>query len=756
MKKLYFFLISLLALGYSYATIINVPADQPTIQAGIDAAVNGDTVLGQPGTYYENINFNGKGITVASLYLITPDTSYISQTIIDGGGEWSGNGVVSFGNGEDSTAILCGFTITRGITWKGGGINCWNSSPKLKNLIIRGNSAWFGGGIALDNSSCVIHDAIICSNSALNDGLDGSTNPEADGGGIFCVNSYPVILNSTISNNWVSSLRGGPIRGGGVCFWGCGGIMKNVQIKNNFVEPGLDGPYMCLGGGICGGDSLYLSNVIITGNSATKGGGIALANIIFDTINRCSIYLNHANQGNDLFTYSSETLDIVLDTFTVASPKEFFASPIEKFNFDILNGYTEIIETEDDLYVSPEGDNSNSGLTEDDPLKNIGQALAMIQADSTHPHTINLLEGTYSQSSNGEIFPLYLTDYISLSGFTPGGITLDAEGNSILAAAISRKGIKISDLTIKEGRGGRCGGLLSDNTVMELENVRLINNRMVLGGAIKLNQSSPAITNCLIAENQGFGILCNESDPYLTNVTISNNDSSSATNEGGGMYCINSSSPIVVNSILWNDVNPEIVLGWWNDTNSVTIQHSDLQGGEEGIEIFYGTVNWLEGNIEEDPLFMDTGDYPYALTDGSPCIDTGTPDTTGLNLPPWDILGNCRIWDGNLNGIAIVDMGAYEFGSIPVGVKEPQISVKSLEFEVRCYPNPTYNKITISIPALNSITRFSIYNVNGAKLIERQLTDTEIQLDISALPRGVYFVRLQNEAFIETVKMIKQ
>src|SRR3984893_4717295 len=90
---------SLLAVGpAAAATVIHVPADQPTIQAGINAAKNGDTVLVSPGTYIENINFDGKAITLKS-------AGGAAATIIYGARITS---VVTFSSNETSTSVLSG------------------------------------------------------------------------------------------------------------------------------------------------------------------------------------------------------------------------------------------------------------------------------------------------------------------------------------------------------------------------------------------------------------------------------------------------------------------------------------------------------------------------------------------------------------------------------------------------------------------------------------------------------------------------
>ena len=97
MKKFFFLFCVLFLLGKAGSTTIDVPGDEATIQEAIDSATLGDTVLVQPDTYMESINFKGKNIVVGSLFLTTGDTSYISQTVINGGCDksiWARNRMV--------------------------------------------------------------------------------------------------------------------------------------------------------------------------------------------------------------------------------------------------------------------------------------------------------------------------------------------------------------------------------------------------------------------------------------------------------------------------------------------------------------------------------------------------------------------------------------------------------------------------------------------------------------------------------------
>ncbi len=117
-------------------------------------------------------------------------------------------------------------------------------------------------------------------------------------------------------------------------------------------------------------------------------------------------------------------------------------------------------------------------------------------------------------------------------------------------------------------------------------------------------------------------------------------------------------------------------------------------------------------------LNIDQPEY-YQLSFGSPCINTGTVDTTGLNLPPMDLAGNWRIWDGR------IDMGCYEYGSVPyVGVDDPELPTPPEQFRVAVYPNPLINTsraagvfIEFTLPCKPaSKPVVEIYNIRGQKV----------------------------------------
>jgi len=282
MKKLLFILLIFISITFAFASIINIPADQPTIQAGINAATNSDTVLVQPETYLENINYNGKLITVASLFYTTQDTSYISLTIIDGN---QVDTVVRFESGENSNSILTGFTITNGqgeSNIYGGGITCKNNSSPIISYskIVNNSSVLLGGGVyCKDSSDPIINNTIIKYNYAdQGAGVSCSTNSNPSltnviitnnnaefGGAIWCHSSSPLLYNVLIMNNLVSGSAGGLS-----CNYNSNPVLSNVALIENSAEQ--------TGGAIqCWSSGPTLNNVLISSNSASYyGGGIDL------------------------------------------------------------------------------------------------------------------------------------------------------------------------------------------------------------------------------------------------------------------------------------------------------------------------------------------------------------------------------------------------------------------------------------------------------------------------------------------------
>ena len=210
----------LICCSAAHARTIGIPGNASTIQAGINAASAGDTVLVQPGRYLESIDFKGKNIVVGSLFLATHDSSYILDTIIDAEQK---NTVVTFQAGETSAAELCGFTLTNGLSQgtvsnqlnPGGGIYCYNASPYLHHLIVEGNESRLqGGGMYLEKSDSLIEYCVIRKNFCM-----------SLGGGLFLFNGNYKIENCVIDNNFGY--------GGGICCaYSTVSLFKVLMTKN--------------------------------------------------------------------------------------------------------------------------------------------------------------------------------------------------------------------------------------------------------------------------------------------------------------------------------------------------------------------------------------------------------------------------------------------------------------------------------------------------------------------------------------------
>ena len=242
------------------ARIIHVPADSSTIQAGINGAVDGDTVLVARGHYYERINFVGKAVLVTSNWIFDNDSITIDSTIIDA--ENSGS-AVTFSTSEDSSSIIQGFTITNGNASSGGGVYCFFASPTISNNIVTTNIATDGGGIYSHPASPTISNNTITSNSATN------------GGGIYCVELSPTINHNTISMNIATHWGGGIY-----CFY-----MFSPTISNNTISGNSAGAE---GGGLYCDMFAFASAInsnVITGNFAgSYGGGIFCTHLSSSTI----------------------------------------------------------------------------------------------------------------------------------------------------------------------------------------------------------------------------------------------------------------------------------------------------------------------------------------------------------------------------------------------------------------------------------------------------------------------------------------
>ena len=579
-----------------FGATINVPADQTTIQAGLNAAVEGDTVLVQPGTYTENIIWpetNG-------VKLISAGDS--SNTIIDGNASGS---VISFffAAGLDSTTLIKGFQLTNGYSTNGGGIYLSGSSPNLDRLYIYNNVAdTHGGGIFLSDLSTLKITSINFTSNRISSGGDGGggiycsgvsdvtvmdcifTNNESRefGGGVFCDNSTQIsISNTIIMENWVSG------SGGGIAWNSSFVIMNQVTVDDNSAGQG--------GGIFCSNDSgSNLTNIQVINNyGSVAGGGIkidysdslSISNSTFNH-NRTN-FLHNGGGGNGGGLYISNS-DVYLTDISIRGNQaggdgggivSTYGSHIFCDNMEIIDNYSRWkaggILFYDNNPLSYSSLLENVTIRDNRAREGGGIAIANSSNNQFNLTCSNVI------IENNRVSPS------SFGGGNGGGVYI--QGNA-----------KIQNINIRGNESIKGGGVYHSSSANQdklfLSNVKVLFNKASSSGGGILCLGSDTIRSSIIADNTaeyysggGGGIYIEASNnnlPYIDNCLITRNIATGLISDGGGIYIEENINPTITNCTITNNEANNVGDGiYFMSSSSAVISNNNLLAN--GYGLFY-------------------------------------------------------------------------------------------------------------------------------------------------------------------------
>ena len=395
------------------------------------------------------------------------------------------------------------------------------------------------------------------------------------GGGIYCLNSHPSLLNIKIINNSAKDIGGG------------------IYSNNS---------------------NLHMSNVTITNNTSENfAGGLYSYNstINFDTENRCNIYSNFSfSTAKDL--YSNKSLKINLNKFTVQKPTGLYACPIENFTFDIKEGILPQITS--NLYVSPSGDNSNSGVSIDKPLKTIHYALSVLAANQNNSFSIILDSGTYSPETNGEQFPLVLFDYVSIKGNGINHCTLDANETDYVFVFDTVKNCSIDGFIISNANSSNSfnvnAGVYCNESVIDFSNIKVSNNK---GSGIFCYSSTLYISDSIITLNSDYGIMGFRSTFDISDTVISNNS--------GGLY-LSHDSRLVFNNGTISENTAYNGGGIYSKNSKLYMFGAEISknSAQNGGGLYLHDSKFVCSKYKRNSIFLnkatENGNDLYASTDG--------------------------------------------------------------------------------------------------------------------------------------------
>jgi len=748
--------------------------DFTQIQSAIDAAEVGDTILVWPGEYIENLIIVEKYLTLGSLYLTTNNDAYIDSTIINGNQSGSGIAILEV---SDTTKLI-GFSITNGSGYpiyndiiQGGGVFVYNSLANIISCDIYDNIAPDGGG-----GLCLWFSQVKIENCRINRNF----SPHA-GGGISCIfDSFVLLKGTDIINNHAY------YTGGGITIVGGSEVVFDSIDRCNI--------YLNFSGAACDvyknnsilnkiyADTLTVSNPDNYFILSADDFGFPLNDIVIDanaskiTPYDGDLYVkpsvgNNNNSGTHpdsalktiAFAYTKMEIDSVnKNTIHLANGFYSDSANSEKFPLNIrpfvnVKGESREETILDGMYSSylVKGNNEVSNYSFSNLTMQRG---TMVDYDNVFNNT-DLFGFIYLENNDIIFDSIMFKTGIGRPGHSCLGIT--GSNNVTISNCIFEdvKGLDVLGIGFYPGDTAYITNCIFNNIKPDYNNPDwTYGSALDVGGSLAYGAGTTVIQNSLFFNIDEASLPSTHNSLYMLNNTFVNN---SLEVEETANILIRASYGNAFNCISYNNGQYPFWISHIDTINSdFSIFNSCIEGGENSFTVIQGSsLYYDETNIDTDPLFYYGSEYPYNLSDNSPCIDAGT-----IDIPEWivlyeyDLAGNPRIYGET------IDMGAYEWNpTVGVDEKEPIKREKLLVAS----PNPFTNKTSIkAIIKESADVKVDIYNNNGQcikRLINGIVTQKTVVLfwdskneSGNECPNGLFFVVMSlNNVVVDKIKIVK-
>jgi len=726
--------------------------DYVLIADALAAASNGDTVLIYPGEYFENLFVSDKQLVIAGASLVDGGPVMTRQTIINGGGNNPCMKLLRMAEGTEVSRL----------TFKNG------HSKYLGGLNYEG-----GAGIGLASSSVIIRDCVITENFAYRSGGGGvavlglchltlsgcciyKNNASVSGGGLFVSGNSTIVFDSLNRNNIYMNyaslgadmnlsktfafvddtikLDTITVAGGNHHYILRSGTAGEIDpsfhiIYNAYVLDLKDGPIYVSPSGSDENDGLNPENPM-------KSIRWALYNLRCDTEHTGRIILDEG-------LYSSSTTGEIYPLFIKNntsiegnnSGQSIIDCELEDRIFGSYDTTTRLIALSHmdirNFYYQEQsglGGKSFVYVTTSDKLKFTNLSFHGVTNISTSSGmTFNAVDSLFIRNTRFYDIRLARGSIVSNWVFT------NQQSYSLFESVLFNDNYSICcpyepELRyLRALRAGNPGMSFHFINSAILDNIDSSNTPLYVSGGMSISDRAKA---------------------WVVNSTIGGNISTSLL--GAAIGLVDGAEVSFINSIIYGNTPNQIftIRGENNLPNTLDFSHSVLQGGVEAIltdgpghSIFFD-----ETNITTDPQWVGYGDYPYALSSLSPCIDAGTLDLPeGIVLPDKDLAGQPRIYGGK------VDMGAYEFNPVGIGPLSPEPQEKKM---LIVSPNPVKDRLLIHYQIEDAgYLSIEVYNQSGRmvkKLVDRNETAGKGSfywnlLDDTGkrISKGTYFIKLK-------------